>query len=112
MILKLKISGRPVEAVLPSQTESQEPEDILPEPEIDLGKVFSPVDEEPAKEPDIPLEIQEPVLPEGFAPFTFTLEEQEIPGAINPNIQEESNLRVPVGDLPLEEVEIEPVCRG
>jgi len=103
----LEITESPAEIEITPQPESQEFPEILPEPEFDLGKIFSPLIEEPVIESEKPAEPQGVVLPEGFQPFDLTFDETEIQETNRQPEQVDSDLSSTVDSRPQEELEIE-----
>ena len=104
-----EVTGSPTEIEIPPQPELQEPTEFLPAPEFDLDKIFSPLIEEPEKEPEKPAETPELVLPEGFQPFEITFDETEAQKTFSQPEEVLPDLSSPVDNLPQGDPEIESV---
>jgi hypothetical protein len=78
-----EVAESPAEIENSPQSELQEDPEVLPEPEFDLEKIFSPLIEEPVIRPEKPAETPEVVLPAGFEPFDITFDETEIQAPIS-----------------------------
>jgi|GEM_PF-619509 len=102
-----EITESPAEIEFSPQPDSQVSPEILPEPEFDLRKIFSPLVEEPVIELEKPAEPQEVVLPEGFQPFDITFDETEIQETYSQPEQVDSDLSSTVDSQPQVELEIE-----
>ena len=107
-----QINESPAEIEIMPQPQPQESPEILPEPEFDLEKIFSPLIEELVNEPEKPAEPVEPqevVLPVGFQPFDITFDETEIQETYNQPEQADNDTSATVESYPEVEHEIESV---